>query len=506
MSQKRTKEIADVSEPPDGGYGWVVAISGMMVMILNGGAFYASGIFLVEFIQYFKLGAENVGWIGAISGFIYISIGPLSATLTKKLGTRVVLMIGSLLNLIGFVLSTFASSLSLLYFTYGVLLGFGSGLPLAAVVIHINKYFRERFVFANGLCFSGYAIGLLISSPLFYFLIEIFGWRGALLVIGGINANTMVCAALMRPLKTTHVDRNKEDESIVPHTTVVSQMAKNLVNRKGETSCTISNLHAMHSSTTTITDSDKVKGNQNEQHTLSFLGSNLFVKYPAFSLICFAQILEGIGCSTVTYHLVNRAITSGISKFDSAMLMTYFACTGLFARLTHGFIIYYKLISPTRLLGIAIGILGLGIVLNPVTDNYAVLATLAGMQGLSVGTYQPLISVSMEELVGSQDMGIAFGWDYFCMGLGYLIGPSFSGWLFDVTGNYKLTFYITGVLTIISGIVAVVAPDVNRWNKKICTRKSHHSEEEIFEAPPILSNHQGVENGSFVDNCASSIV
>ncbi|XP_077977519.1 monocarboxylate transporter 12-like [Glandiceps talaboti] len=524
MSKTREQEHQDVGEPPDGGYGWIIAISGMMVLVLNGGAYNASGIFLVEFIQYFQQGAEDAAWIGAVFGFIYMSSGPLSAALTKRFGTRVVLMIGGILSLLGFVLSVFAPSLAVLYFTFGGLVGIGFGIPLSSVVIHINKYFSKRFVFANGLCYLGGGIGLLIASPLFHFLIEMFGWRGAVLIIGGINANTMVCAALMRPLHTMNSSRKPypledvelpeqkvtdstegssrgnydlKNDSVISHT-----VDTNLVT--GELDDTKTDLHTNYISIIKLDEvySNGVTLKQKLHNAVSFFGLNLFVKSPAFCVICFAQLLEGLGFSMVTSHLVNRAFTSGISKFDSAMLLTYFACASLVARLTHGFIIYYEFVSPTRLLGIAIGTHGLAILLNPITNNYAVLATLACILGLSSGTYQPLIAVSMREQVGVEDTGVALGWDYFSMGIGFLLGPYFSGWMFDVYGNYELAFYITGGLTLTGGILIFLAPKVNKWTKR-CSREDT-TQKEILDISSKVNNPQTiVHNPLFADKCTS---
>ncbi|XP_077977521.1 monocarboxylate transporter 12-like [Glandiceps talaboti] len=449
MPKGRSQVKSDAVEPPDGGYGWVVAISGMMVMVLNGGAFYASGIFLVEFVQYFQQGVKDAAWIGAVVGCIYVSIGPLSAVLTKRFGTRVVLMIGGILSLLGFVLSVFAPSLTVLYCTFGGLVGIGFGLPLVPVVMHTNKYFHKRFVFANGLCFSGYGIGLLIASPLFYFLVEMFGWRGAVLIIGGINAHTMVCAALMRPLsssskkpqlqpledlelskqnETESTDRSRQDSSHTVDNTLPTVEFGDIK----------ANLRTKYIPTTKTDDkvcSDEVFLKQKLHNAFSFVGLDLFVKNPAFCVICFAQLLEGFGSSTATSHLVNRAYTS------------------------------------------AIGTHGLAILLNPLTNNYAVLATLAGVLGFSSGTYQPLIAVSMREQVGVEDTGVAFGWDYFVMCIGYLLGPFLSGWMFDVYGNYELAFYITGGLTLTGGILIFLAPNANKWTKRCCSPLEGHTQD-----------------------------
>ncbi|XP_077977517.1 monocarboxylate transporter 12-like [Glandiceps talaboti] len=397
-------------QPPDGGYGWVVAISGMVSMLLTGGVVYTSGIFLVEFVEYFQRGAEEAAWIGAILGGVYNGSGIISATLTKKFGSRVVLIISGLLTMTGFILSVLAPTLPVLYFTIGVLVGLGFGLPPVAAIMHISAYFSHKYVFANGICFSGYAIGPLIASPLLYLLIGTFGWRGAVLVIGGISANMMVCGALMRPLNPINFAKSKSFDDLPDQnaTTHAHHNTEKVINCVGETN-NVPRKQVNNISPTAVyfgdaTDAPIKHGDERKHNwksscskklhrVSSTFGVDLFVKNRTFCIVCFAQLLEGFGSSTVNSHLVNYAVTSVIL-------------------------------------------------------------------GLSHGTRQPLIPVSLRECVGEKDMGMALGWDYFTLGLGHLLGPPFSGWLFDVTGNYKVAFYSTGGLTLIGGILDCIAPNL----------------------------------------------
>ncbi|XP_077977520.1 uncharacterized protein LOC144433085 [Glandiceps talaboti] len=252
----------------------------------------------------------------------------------------------------------------------------------------------------------------------------------------------MVCAALMRPLNPMHSELRRPFEHLELHVqsetngTDDSNPDNSAFNTDAGISPTVNAKVAKEGSvdiktpTTNIDDVDcnhVVTWKQKLHRAASFVCLSLFVKHPVFCVICFAQVLEGFGYGTVASHLVNRAFAPSISKFDSSMLLTYLAYAMLVARIFHVFIIYYKFISPMPLLGITIGTFGVAILLNPVTDNYAVLVTLACIIGLSLGTYQALIPVSIREQVGVEDTGVGVGWDYFFMGICCLIGPLFSG-------------------------------------------------------------------------------
>lgn len=51
-----------------------------------------------------------------------------------------------------------------------------------------------------GLGFTGVGLASFAFSPLFQYLVEVYAWRGALLILGGLSFNMIACGALIRPL------------------------------------------------------------------------------------------------------------------------------------------------------------------------------------------------------------------------------------------------------------------------------------------------------------------
>ena len=56
---------------------------------------------------------------------------------------------------------------------------------------------------ANALACARECILTFILTPLFQLLIDSYSWRGALLILGGIQFNLCVCGMLLKPLKAT---------------------------------------------------------------------------------------------------------------------------------------------------------------------------------------------------------------------------------------------------------------------------------------------------------------
>lgn len=89
----------------------------------------------------------------------------------------------------------------------------GFALSYTPAVAMVNTYFNKRKALAYGIAMSGRAIGIFILPPLLQYLINLYSWRGALLILGGLVSNLCVCGSLMRPL----VVQNKgEKENVKP--------------------------------------------------------------------------------------------------------------------------------------------------------------------------------------------------------------------------------------------------------------------------------------------------
>ena len=95
--------------------------------------------------------------------------------------------------------------------------GIGMSTYMTTGIIPIQRYFDTRLALAAGLAWVGISAGVFIGPPLARFLIYEYGWRGALVLIGGIHLHGLVYGALLIPLPevppkpiTTVTDKAKE--------------------------------------------------------------------------------------------------------------------------------------------------------------------------------------------------------------------------------------------------------------------------------------------------------
>ena len=209
-------EYKECPPPPDGGYGWVIVFASFMCNMIVDGIAYTFGVFIGEFVQYYGEGKGKVAWVGSLLSGMYLLVGPIVSALTNRYGCRIVCMIGSVIATVAFILSAFCSnSVSNLMFTYGVLGGIGFGLIYLPAVVCVGYYFETRRSLATGIAVCGSGFGTFTFAPLASYLIETFGWKGALLILAGLILNCVLFGALMKPLVYTEGDRTVDSNGDV---------------------------------------------------------------------------------------------------------------------------------------------------------------------------------------------------------------------------------------------------------------------------------------------------
>lgn len=128
------------AEPPDGGWGWMVVLSAFFQSALVFGVLRSFGVFFVEFVAAFEEQAARVSWIASIGIAVQQFGSPIGSALSTKLGPRPVVMTGGILAALGMLLASFATSLTHLYLSIGLLSGFlNPGSPGCGLWFHIRS-------------------------------------------------------------------------------------------------------------------------------------------------------------------------------------------------------------------------------------------------------------------------------------------------------------------------------------------------------------------------------
>lgn len=122
-----------------------------------------------------------------------IVVGPLA----QKYTLRPILLMGVLLNGLGFVLGFFAPSISLMTLGFGAVHGFGAGTTFVAANVLLSQYFDRYRGIACGIAHGAGPVSSMIFPSLFEFVKTNYGFRYAMLVIGVILMSIAPLALLV---------------------------------------------------------------------------------------------------------------------------------------------------------------------------------------------------------------------------------------------------------------------------------------------------------------------
>lgn len=183
---------------PDGGWGWMVVFASLMICLISDGISFSFGLLYIEFLKEFKESKSKTAWIGSLFMAVPLILGPVGSALVDKFGCRKMTIVGGVISGLGFIISSFAESIEMVFFTFGFLSGLGLCLCYVTAVVSIAYWFDKKRTLATGLGACGTGIGTFLYAPLTQYSIEEYGWRGTVLLLAGTFFNFCVCGALMR--------------------------------------------------------------------------------------------------------------------------------------------------------------------------------------------------------------------------------------------------------------------------------------------------------------------
>ena len=70
----------------------------------------------------------------------------------------------------------------------------------------VTSYFEKRRAFATGIAVCGSGIGTAIMSPLIEYIINLYGWKGAMLVISALLINCGIFGAMFKPVPSIKIE------------------------------------------------------------------------------------------------------------------------------------------------------------------------------------------------------------------------------------------------------------------------------------------------------------
>ena len=190
MSQARR-----LANPAPKGRNWQLSL-GVIAMIAASSPQYVWALFVPAVKAELAAPLSAVQVTIAIFSICMCGLGPIHGFLAARIKTSYFVAIGGLLIGLSWVTSAMTHSLAEFYVTYGVLSGLGVGFVYVAVTDLMNQWFPDRRGFAVGMAAGGYGFGAILTTFPIDFAINAYGYRFALLAVGGLLGVVCVLAAL----------------------------------------------------------------------------------------------------------------------------------------------------------------------------------------------------------------------------------------------------------------------------------------------------------------------
>ncbi|KAG9267938.1 monocarboxylate transporter 6 [Astyanax mexicanus] len=427
VNKEEAETPPDQSQPvansaPDGGWGWVILVSSIVVLALTLAFPSCMSIFYTDLQKQFHASNSVTSWVPSIMTAVLHAGGPLCSLLVERFGCRATVIMGGVLSGIGMAASAFTNSIVELYITAGVITGLGFCFSFQPAVTILGQYFVRRRVFANAMSSTGTALGLSTLPTLSNYLHTEFGWRGSFLILGGMLLNCCVCGALMRPLGPSKPKAHKQKAN-------------------GPTKTGKENLKLLASCIRRHMAFDQFCNNQ---------------RYRVFSLGVTWMML---GFVVPLIFLVPFATDNGMDQNKAALLLNVLGFVNIIVRPAFGLLFNLAWFKGRHIYVLSVALLlnGLSNCICCFSATFPVLLVYMLCYGLTMSVVGTLLFTVLMDIVEMNRFLSALGLLAIMESVTLLIGPPLAGLLVDKTGEYTYVYLASSITVVTSALFLLVS-------------------------------------------------
>lgn len=178
-------------------YRWIIVATGGLLGCVAIGALFSLPVLLRPIAA--DTGWSTTGISAAMTlAFVAMAAGSMGwGALSDRVGSRIVLLTGSLLLTAGLASASLATSLPAFQGCFGVVVGLGAAAIFAPLMACVTGWFDTRRSLAVSLVSAGMGMAPLIMSPLVAWLVQAHDWRATLQAMAAVVAGVMLPTALL---------------------------------------------------------------------------------------------------------------------------------------------------------------------------------------------------------------------------------------------------------------------------------------------------------------------
>ncbi|XP_071789705.1 monocarboxylate transporter 12-like [Asterias amurensis] len=181
----------------DGGlHGWIAVLGLFTTKVAVSTTLKGLGMMLPTLQEQFLTSTWLIGWMVAfVDAGAQIS-GILATPLKDRFGARTVLTISGLVAGSSMAVASFLPSLYATISVFVVVTGPALGISRVITKNLIGNYFNKSITLAYGMAGLGASFAFVAVVPLIQLFLDTYGWRGTMLLLGGLLLHLGVCGAL----------------------------------------------------------------------------------------------------------------------------------------------------------------------------------------------------------------------------------------------------------------------------------------------------------------------
>ncbi|XP_067672005.1 monocarboxylate transporter 9-like [Haliotis asinina] len=404
----------------NGGYwGLAIILSAFMIQFLAFGTGLSIGLYNIELLAITGDDAFSVSLVAAINTGCFLGSGPLASLLMNYVSHRTIVLIGAGLSSASILCVPFLPNIGYMYALWGV--GAGLGFCFVYVPSHVMSglYYNKHTSLATGVATAGSGLGMTVFPMIVGYLIDVYTWRGSLIIVAGLMLNLFVFGLLLRPLP--RYKKRAEDET----------MLENI---------------------------EQKSNHDNEKREKRFRHFFVFCVFE-FDVFFVSNILWNMGLNMVVTFGPDFILTSlGVTSIEAAYVLTVLGLCTFVGSLVTGFLGNFRWINRIFLYVLVCLLSGIGVICFPLAKTYVTMVMLHVVVGLGFGGILGLLIVLTSDLLGPENLGDGVGYLMLSNGMGCFAGPPIAGLLKDSFEIYDVSLYTAGALVLASGVIMVLVP------------------------------------------------
>ncbi len=316
--------------------------------------------------------------------------------------------------------------------------GIGAGILWLTAIVIVENHFTEHFALTHSMVSSGSNVGKMLLPPLLSFLINTYGWRGALLIESALlfHCVAAISVFISRPDQRTSgkaSDRSKScnisesaQESCTPPThdtdnkPTTPQRNNDTLDSDNDKGCYVQIQNAPEDKASSKSEKPL------EQFKSSLRSCRWLPTFPVW-IVAFINLFHSFGFISISVHSVAKAEESGVDSFQASYLLSLLGVGGILGRFMNGIVVDRGWLSPIGINITMTSFICAITFIGSIIEGYVMGLILTGCLGFAFAFLFTVMPVLLKQVGGTERFSVNLGFVWTVgaigdVGGGFLIG------------------------------------------------------------------------------------